>query len=88
MYLTLNLCRVLYFVKEGKVASKREGGEWGVQSLPHKFQPLVKQCLNEYTDETDDTETDISRANSSSFLAFVDYMIQEIKINISLSYIS
>jgi streptomycin 3"-adenylyltransferase len=30
MYFTLNLCRILFFLKEGIVSSKKEGGEWGV----------------------------------------------------------
>ncbi|OAB40922.1 hypothetical protein PMSD_00825 [Paenibacillus macquariensis subsp. defensor] len=85
MYLTLNLCRVLYFIKEGKISSKREGGEWGVKYLPQKFQQLVKQCLNEYTEETDNGETDNRNVDLQNFLAFVEYMIQEIKQNISLS---
>ncbi|WP_217622329.1 aminoglycoside adenylyltransferase domain-containing protein [Paenibacillus agri] len=79
MYLTLNLCRVLYFIKEGKISSKREGGEWGVQYLPQKFQQLIIQCLNEYTEETDNGETDNSHVDSQIFLAFIKYMMQEIK---------
>ncbi|OPA73056.1 hypothetical protein BVG16_30785 [Paenibacillus selenitireducens] len=79
-YLTLNLSRVLYFIKKGKISSKREGGEWGVKNLPQKFQQLVNQCLNEYNGETDNSNVD-----SQNFLAFVEYMIQEIKQNISFS---
>jgi streptomycin 3"-adenylyltransferase len=37
MYLILNLARVLAFMKDGLVLSKREGGEWGLKNLPEKY---------------------------------------------------
>lgn len=48
VYYTLNLCRVLYFIKEGVVASKKEGGEWGIAALPAAYRGLVRQCLRQY----------------------------------------
>jgi predicted nucleotidyltransferase len=53
VYFTLNLCRVLYFLKEGKVASKREGGEWGILNVPPAYQDIVKQCLDIYNGAAD-----------------------------------
>ncbi|WP_280818134.1 aminoglycoside adenylyltransferase domain-containing protein [Paenibacillus etheri] len=84
MYLTLNFCRVLYYVKEGKISSKREGGEWGRTYLPQRFQPLVKHCLTAYTDETANGEKSNSNPDLQNLLAFVEYMTQEIKQNVSL----
>lgn len=84
-YLTLNLSRVLYYIKEGKISSKREGGEWGVKNLPQKFQQLVKHCLDEYNEEIDNGGTDNSDVDLQYFLVFVEYMMQEIKQNISLT---
>lgn len=83
MYLTLNFCRVLYYVKEGKISSKREGGEWGLTNLPQRFLPLVKQCITAYTDETADGENSNSDLDLQSLLAFIEYMTQEIKQNIT-----
>ncbi|EFV76486.1 hypothetical protein HMPREF1013_03237 [Bacillus sp. 2_A_57_CT2] len=80
MYLTLNLCRVLYFIKEGKISSKREGGEWGLNNLPHKYQQLVERCLNEYNGETFSSEV-----VSQTFYEFIEFMIKEIRQDILLS---
>jgi len=48
VYYTLNLCRVLLFLKEGRISSKREGGEWGAQALPLQYKDLIWKCLAEY----------------------------------------
>ncbi|MCS0791606.1 DUF4111 domain-containing protein [Cytobacillus firmus] len=80
MYLTLNLCRVLFFIKEGKISSKREGGEWGLNNLPYKYQQLVERCLNEYSGETFSSEV-----VSQTFYEFIEFMIKEIRQDILLS---
>ncbi|ETT67329.1 DNA polymerase beta domain-containing protein [Paenibacillus sp. FSL R7-277] len=49
VYYTLNLCRVLYYVQEGHVSSKKEGGEWGLQHLPERYHGLLRRCLKEYS---------------------------------------
>ncbi|WP_445323508.1 aminoglycoside adenylyltransferase domain-containing protein [Paenibacillus sp. FSL R7-0179] len=49
LYYTLNLCRVLYYVQEGHVSSKKEGGEWGLQHLPERYHGLLRRCLKEYS---------------------------------------
>ncbi|RAV20798.1 aminoglycoside adenylyltransferase domain-containing protein [Paenibacillus contaminans] len=36
MYLTLNLCRVLYYMKEGKISSKRGGRRMGSKKCASK----------------------------------------------------
>ncbi|MBP1994410.1 aminoglycoside adenylyltransferase domain-containing protein [Paenibacillus eucommiae] len=48
IYVTLNLCRVLLYIREGKLSSKREGGEWGITHLPIQYRDLVQSYLNEY----------------------------------------
>lgn len=49
MYLTLNLCRVLAYKKDGLIVSKLEGGEWGLENIDeHEFQILISQALREY----------------------------------------
>ena len=53
MYLILNLARVLAYLREKQVLSKREGGEWGLENLPEEFHPLLRSALREYRDGTD-----------------------------------
>ena len=53
MYLTLNLARVLAFLKEKKVLSKQEGGAWGLEHLPEEYRPLIRTALHEYVDGAD-----------------------------------
>nr|WP_281288498.1 DUF4111 domain-containing protein [Saccharibacillus brassicae] len=47
VYLTLNLCRVLMFLKTGTVASKKEGGEWAASALP-EWTDVVRPALEDY----------------------------------------
>lgn len=47
VYYTLNLCRVLAYLKEGTVLSKKQGGEWGIRALP-QHAPLIRAALDAY----------------------------------------
>lgn len=48
MYMILNLCRVLAFLKEDMYLSKQQGGEWGIGYMPKKYHPLIVQALDCY----------------------------------------
>ena len=48
MYLILNLARVLAYLKEKKVMSKQEGGEWALELLPEQYHLLIRSALHEY----------------------------------------
>lgn len=48
MYLTLNLARVLAYLKEKQVFSKKEGGMWALQHLPREYHPAVTLAMQEY----------------------------------------
>lgn len=50
VYIILNLCRVLAFVREETVLSKEEGGEWGLEHLPQDCCPVVQRALSSYRD--------------------------------------
>ena len=50
MYLILNLPRVLAWVKEKKILSKKEGGEWGLGNLPDEYHSLLRSALKEYVE--------------------------------------
>ncbi len=53
MYLTLNLTRVLAYLREKKVMSKQEGGVWGLKCLPELYHPLIRSALGEYESGND-----------------------------------
>lgn len=50
-YAVLNFCRVLAFIKDNKITSKKTGGEWGISHLPEAYVPVVKEALKEYRKE-------------------------------------
>jgi len=47
----LNLCRVLAYVQDGLVLSKKEGGEWGMRNINSKYHGLIKEALICYTSD-------------------------------------
>ncbi|WP_213584338.1 aminoglycoside adenylyltransferase domain-containing protein [Paenibacillus sp. J2TS4] len=46
------------FLQEGKVSSKKEGGEWGLKVLPSKFHCIIANCLDEYDGLVNELEFD------------------------------
>ena len=48
VYIILNLCRVLAYVKDSKVLSKKEGGDWGLKNVCGKFYNLIMNALECY----------------------------------------
>lgn len=73
VYMTLNLCRVLAYVREGQVLSKREGGEWGERNLPAPYSALVREVLACYAGEK-------QRMNDEGRLTpYAAYMIEQIR---------
>lgn len=51
IYIILNLCRVLAFIQEGLVLSKREGGEWGLKNIDPVYHELIAEALECYGSE-------------------------------------
>jgi len=51
IYIILNLCRVLAYVKDGLVLSKKEGGEWGLKNIEGKYRGLIKDALVCYSSD-------------------------------------
>jgi len=76
MYLTLNLCRVLAYKKEGLIVSKQEGGEWGIKNVNRvEFAALIQKALQEYqSNKTMEFEDVVAKE-------FAEYMLGEIKEN-------
>lgn len=53
IYIILNLCRVLAYVQDKLVLSKKEGGEWGIKNIDDKYQGLIKEALECYSSDQD-----------------------------------
>ena len=73
MYITLNLCRVLAFLKNGLYLSKQEGARWGMEHLPAEYLPMISDALMCYQT---DREMVIEEENGGKF---ADEMLAEIE---------
>lgn len=73
MYITLNLCRVLAYLQEDLILSKKSGGEWGLSTLPQEFHALIQEALQSY--ETD-REMIIHLETAKRF---AEYMLSQIE---------
>lgn len=71
VYFTLNLCRVLAYLEEVRVLSKKQGGEWGAARLP-RYAGLINSALAAYTEGREFTEYGMLQD-------FADYMLKLIK---------
>lgn len=72
MYVILNLCRVLAYVKDGLILSKDEGGRWGLQNIPDKYRDLISAALEEYRNCT------IMQLNEELAKEYAEYMLAQI----------
>ena len=72
-YVILNLCRVLAYLEDGSILSKREGGAWGLKNLPERVRGVVQTALDDYTS---DAQVIMNDACAREFAA---YMIGRIK---------
>ena len=73
MYMTLNLCRVLAWLRERLILSKREGGEWGIETLPEEFHGLVSYALHCYEEGQE------MKMEPEEGRKFAEYMLKEIR---------
>lgn len=79
VYYTLNLCRVLLFLQEEQISSKQEGGEWGLRSLPLKYNQLIRKCLAAYRSSDDASDTQFDGLEPEILLEFAGFMKTEIE---------
>ena len=68
MYVTLNLCRVLAYLTEGKVLSKADGGLWGKAHLPKEYAPLLDAALRAYCAQGEFDQTEFAPAFAEDML--------------------
>jgi predicted nucleotidyltransferase len=69
VYWILGSCRILAFIREEKVLSKLEGGQWGLANLPKEYHDSVKQALSYYRGKNKERIW-----NHQKLEAFADYM--------------
>ena len=50
-YVILNLCRVLAYLENRLVLSKKEGGAWGLETLPERYRGVIQTALGDYTSD-------------------------------------
>ena len=76
VYILLNLCRIIAFVKEDLILSKKEGGQWGLIKLPSKYHPLISSALENYTSE----EETVIEINETDAMQFCEDMLTMINL--------
>ncbi|TCZ81000.1 DUF4111 domain-containing protein [Paenibacillus albiflavus] len=74
VYYTLNLCRVLCFLREGQITSKLEGGQWGMHVLPWAYHGLIEHCLQVYVGLGQDPKV----FEQYDLVGYAEYMLSEI----------
>ena len=73
VYVILNLCRVLGYLREGLILSKEGGGMWGIANLPAEFTSLVSAALSYYRDGV------VFDFDCDTVKRFADFMTEEIQ---------
>ena len=74
-YVVLSYCRMLHTLSSGKVASKKEGGQWAIRKLDPKWSGLIQAALDDRPNPWDRVHL---RADSDAVdrtVAFVDYAL-------------
>jgi streptomycin 3"-adenylyltransferase len=80
MYITLNLCRVLAFLKEDLYLSKKQGGEWGITHLPKKYHPLIIHALDCYkTNQIMQDYTELASQFADEMLTFIRVEMEQLE---------
>lgn len=49
IYIILNLCRVLAYIKDSAVLSKQQGADWGLPRLPARYAELIRRAERSYS---------------------------------------
>ena len=74
VYMTLNLCRVLAYLRDNLVLSKKAGGEWGVRFL-QEYAAFVGEALRCYeTDENMEAEQEMAVRFAEDMIGRIEKM--------------
>ncbi len=78
VYVVLNLCRVLAYLKDDIILSKEKGGEWGLKHLDAKYRALVSGALNSYRSNEEMTiDENMARQYVDAMLGEISYLIKK-----------
>ena len=80
VYSILNLCRVLYYLKEKVISSKREAGYWAIEMLPENFKGMIEKALAVYEGKISGVEWDEKEVRE-----FVEHVFSLIERDLSTS---
>lgn len=53
IYCSLNLIRVLWYLKEGVISSKQEAGNWSLNTFPQEFNKTLNKIIDCYANRQD-----------------------------------
>ena len=76
VYVVLNACRTLAFLRTGEVLSKEEGGRWALENLPAEFYQTIAAALEEYRGGRNDW-SDLTGVNLADFTAYMKNEIEQ-----------
>jgi hypothetical protein len=68
VYVVLNACRTLAYLRSGEILSKDEGGVWALQALPGRFHSTLAAALTAYRDSAGDGG--LSKEAAAEFAAY------------------
>ncbi len=72
VYVILNLCRVLAYLKDGSILSKEQGAHWGLNNTPDQFHALITEMLTNYKNGTS------IATHAHQYFNFCHHMLNEI----------
>lgn len=75
VYITLNLCRVLYYIKENIICSKLEAGNWAKEIVPQQYREIVEDAVEVYSNKLGQMEY-----NKDLLIKYANYILEEIEV--------
>jgi hypothetical protein len=76
-YLVLTLCRLLFTLVTGRVASKREAGEWAVDTLDPEWADLIRRAIGDRADPWERVDRAAEPGLAARTVEFAAYSVDE-----------
>ena len=73
--LIVSYCRILQTIETGEVRSKREAGEWALETLPSEWSGLIREALDDRPDPWTKVGQPATPEAVQRTLAFADYAL-------------
>jgi len=74
VYITLNLCRALYYIRQNVICSKLEAGNWAKEVVPQQYGKIVEDAVKVYSNKLGQMG-----CNNDLLIKYADYMLEEIR---------